>query len=838
MRSEELFAGIGSISDKWITEAGSDEALASAVKMKKAKKPLASVVGYEMRKILSARYLWIFLLVMLLINSAIAWTSVKSTRTASENRMIARFVEGYFAAPEEYDAHYAKILAFNEEQNELMKQAIASGNDDFVPERYPNKYSTVDNISDESLFRMLYRAIEEAGEYPDKIKPIIDSAQRNLESLPAIGAGEGDYVYRYQMKIIELYGELLRNTRIGVEYIYGWEEYFSYATVNFFIAVTVIMFSALVFAQEKQNGFLSVLRSTHEGRMTTALGKLLTLVIASLLTVVIFTLSTFAVFGMRSGYSSPVNALQALGGFTLAPYPITVGEYFLASFAIKILTFLLLSFAVAAISVAFSNYAVIFVGGFTLWGTSFLLYSNVDSSRALKLLNLAGAAETNGLFERFGSLNIFGALCGYLPFLLVIFAALTVICAVFCAAMHTRGFVGISFAFIDTAKAELRIAVGKLSVILSKLGVSKKHEIRSFSSSLVSAEIFKSLISSRFIIALVLILCVKTAYSAELYSAPKSYSDEVYYEYMTHLEGELTDEKLGYIRAEREDIDSILRQREQMQNAYRDGEIDFNEYYDYLARYNYAESRNELLKVIEEHAKYLAEADNGGWFVYDTGWQKLYSGDADLFLYTAILLLLAGIFASEYFSRGEKGGFARILRSTKKGREQTFSAKLISAAIMSLTLTVITSAIDIISVFGNYEMPALSAPIVSIREFAALTPSLTVGGYMAVFLVLRITGALLMAMLVCALSELLCRYLPVLGTVIVLTLLPAFCVGFGISAAEPLNFLNLLAGTPILINSAETALFGSDWGMLAIWITAAAAAVGGIMMPARKMYVK
>ena len=55
---------------------------------------------------------------------------------------------------------------------------------------------------------------------------------------------------------------------------------------------------------------------------------------------------------------------------------------------------------------------------------------------------------------------------------------------------------------------------------------------------------------------------------------------------------------------------------------------------------------------------------------------------------------------------------------------------------------------------------------------------------MAVFLILRITGTLLMAMLVCALSELLCRYLPVFGTVIVLTLLPAFCVGFGISAAE------------------------------------------------------
>ena len=101
MRKEDLYRGISEISDKWIIEAGSDEALVAAAKRKKAKKPLASVVGYEMRKILSARYLWIFLLVMLLINSAIAWTSVKSTRSASENRMIARFVEGYFAAPEE-----------------------------------------------------------------------------------------------------------------------------------------------------------------------------------------------------------------------------------------------------------------------------------------------------------------------------------------------------------------------------------------------------------------------------------------------------------------------------------------------------------------------------------------------------------------------------------------------------------------------------------------------------------------------------------------------------------------------------------------------------------------
>ena len=838
MRSEDLLGGISQIADKWIAEADDAEALLAAVKEKKKRCKVSAVVGYELRKILSARYLWIFLLALILINSWVAWESVGNARSAAENRVIAEFVEGYFENPDEYDAHYAKILAFNEEQRELEREAMRSDNENFVPAKYPDVYSTVDSISDEQLFRALYSAIDSAEAYPEKIRSIIENAQRNLDLLPGFSADEDDYVYHYQLAIIENYGNLLENNSIGVEYVYGWSGYFSYATVNFFIAVIVIMGSALVFAQEKQNGFLSVLRTTREGRLTTAAGKLLTLFIVSVFTVSIFTLSTFAVFGMRTGYSSPMNALQALSNFELSPYLITVGEYFAASFALKILTFLLLSFAVASISVIFSNYAVIFVGGFAMWELSFLMYSNFKPTNALQMLNFAGVADSRAFFERFRSLNIFGSLCEYLTFITVSFAVLIPILAGFCATMHVGGFVGINIPLVDSVRAAIEIARQKTSDFFGKLRVQKKRGVRSFSSSLVAAEIFKTLISSRFIIALVILLCVKTAYSAELYSAPKSYSDEVYFEYMTKLEGELTDEKLGFIRNERNEIDSIIRIKEQMQKAYRDETIGFDEYYDYIARYNYAESRDELLRVIEDHAEYLAEADNGGWFVYDTGWHKLYSGDADLFLYTAILLLLAGIFASEYFSRGEKGGFARILRSTKKGREETFSAKLMSASIMAVTLTLVTSAIDIVSIFRNYEMPALSAPIVSIREFAELSPTLTVGGYMAVFLTLRIAGALLMAMLVCALSELLCRYLPVLGTVIVLTLLPAFCVGFGISAAEPLNFLNLLAGTPILLGSAEMSLFGSDWGMLAIWLTAAAAVVGGIMMPARKMYVK
>lgn len=838
MRKEDLFIGIGGIGDKWITEADDSKALLAAAGAGKIKKEKSRFVGYEIQKLLSAKYIWIFLLVMLLLNSAIAWNSAGNALDAAENRIIAEFVEGYFDSPEEYDAHYEKIVAFDEEQARLMQEAIRAGNEDFVPQSYPNVYSPSDSISDKVLFRALYYAIERAESYPERILPIIESAERNLESLPGIGADEDTYVYRYQQRIIELYGNALENVKIGVEYSHGWSSYFSYGTVNVFVSIIIIMISAVVFAQEKQNGFLPVLRSVKEGRAVTAIAKVLALVIISSAVTLIFTATTFAVFGIRLGYSSPLNALQSLSVFELSPYSVTVGEYFALSVGLKVLGMVLLSLTVAVISVIFSNYAVIFVGGLALWGINFLLYISDFSGDAVRILNIVGVSEANGLFERYRSLNIFGNLCEYIPFAAAVFGVIAIACAVFCIVAHTRGFVGISFVFIDTLKAEITVALKKASAFLVGLKLGRSRGVRSYSSSLVSAEIFKTLISSRFIIALVLILCIKVGYSAKVYNAPESYSDKVYHEYMTCLEGPLTDEKLDYIASERESINSVLAKEEEMKQAYRNNEIGSDEYYEYLCEYNYAQSRNELLFIIEDHAEYLAEADNGGWFIYDTGWQKLYSGDADLFLYTSILLILAGIFASEYFARGEKGGFARILRSTKKGREKTFSAKLVGAVIMSLALTLVMGAVDILAVFGNYEMPALSAPLVSMRMFAAVSSGITVGGYLAVFVLLRVIGALLMSMLVCALSELLCRYIPVLGAVILLTLLPAFCVALGIGAAEPINFLNLLAGTPIVLQSAQAALFGSDWGMLAIWITAAALAVGAVMMPAKRMYVK
>ncbi len=481
-------------------------------------------------------------------------------------------------------------------------------------------------------------------------------------------------------------------------------------------------------------------------------------------------------------------------------------------------------------------------GGLGLFGLSWLFSSmkRIDANSLLKGLNLVTAAESDPLFVRYRALNFFGEVAGCVPFLCVLFPVLILVCAAAATLLYARGAGGLRAAWAD---ALIGAAAEKLAVLRYRLSrLTRGRGWRTYSRSLVLAELFKTLISTRFLAVVLLILCVKVCYSVRVNSPPNSFSDAVYREYMTVLEGEMTDEKLAYIADERARIDLTLSRYAGMRQAYLNGEITYQEYGEFLSEYNDAYSRSSLFGAVERQADYLLRQGERrgavGWFLYDTGWRKLYAEDADLFLYASILLLFTGSFAAEYVSRSSSGRFAELLRSTKKGRHRTFHAKLISSGAIAAALTVLTGAADAAVVFSGYAMPCADAPLWSVAMFSDVTGGITVGQYFVLFFLMRLTGALIMAMLVCALSELLARYLPVLGAAVALTLLPALCAAFGFAAADKVNFLNLLAGTPLFLESARTPLLGSGYAMLALWLAAAVSAVAAMMLPAKKMFTE
>ena len=164
--SEKLYEGIGYMDDKWL-------ALLDVPMTAKTKKN-RRFVGYELKKLFGVKYLWVFLFVLLMLNTAIAWYTADHSYAAEEpTQMISEFFEEYFENPAELDAYYAEMQAFAAEQEELFREAMRLGNYEFVPETMPNLYSTDENYPDTRLFARLYNTIAAAREYPDVLEKVI-----------------------------------------------------------------------------------------------------------------------------------------------------------------------------------------------------------------------------------------------------------------------------------------------------------------------------------------------------------------------------------------------------------------------------------------------------------------------------------------------------------------------------------------------------------------------------------------------------------------------------------------------------------------------------------------
>ncbi|MBR4205732.1 MAG: hypothetical protein IKQ92_09670 [Clostridia bacterium] len=839
LKGADLARAAGGIDGRWIELAYNETELRRAAEESRSR-PRRWLFGAELKKLVGVKTVWIFLLIFLALNFALAWRAAGRTAAARyPNGLVSRFFDGYFENTEEYEARYAEIRAFAAQQNELFFQAMRAGRQDYEYEELPNRYSDDDAVKDSELFSLVYAALDQSEGYPARLEKVIDAAKANLSEFRRMGISEDSYAWKYQTEVIRRYEAMRGTVKIGVEYVRGWGDYFDYRLGDVLLFLLLILLCSVVFTQEKQAGFLPVLRASKRGRGKTATLKIALTLCVTLLFVLLFTLTSWTAFGLRIGFSSAENALQALPQFTYSPYRITVGNYFALTVLVKLFSASVFASLLLAVSNLLRSPVLNYIAGLGLYGVNLLL-GRLDASKAAAHLNLVSAAAANSLFTRYRAVNLFSSAAAMVPVMLTLFALLLLGGAVLAAWLHTRGGEAVSIPFAGTVIASVLTAWARFRTSLRQRiagRAGKRRRARSYSLSLFWAEVFKTLVSSRFLILLLVLLAAKGWYSARLYEARPSYADAVYREYMTFLEGELTPEKSEWIAGERARLSGILAEKTRMEEAFLNGELSYAQYRDYLSEYSSAEARSDLFTVIEEHERYLA-ARGSGWFVYDTGWRRLFSGDADLFLYTAVLLLLTGSFAGEYVSRSSSGGFAQILRATKLGRRETFRAKLVSAGVISLILALLSCVIDFVVIAKNYALPSPTAPLESLELFGAYRGSLTVTGYAALFIGLRLLGALFMAMLVCALSELLSRYLPVLGSAVALTLCPALLAAFGWQAAQRVNFLSLLAGTPLFLDSAKLGLFGSGWSMLALWIAAAGIGVAALMWPAKKMFVE
>lgn len=791
-------------------------------------------VAYELRKLAGVRYVRILLIILLIANALLCYST--TAPKGIDSKIVSEFFDLYLEDPAAMETSYAELCELQNERDAAYRLAMHEGNYDYEPDPIPNKLALADRagVSDGELYGALFSRLHQIESYPSEMQRIIDVAESNLAEFAAMGMSENSYTYRYQERVISHYEHMRDNVTIELEYTRGWDVYFDYTAVNIFLFAFLILCGTVIFSQERSCGFLPIIRSTELGRRTTALAKIAAMSVVTIVALLLFTLTTFAVVGIRCGYSSPTNAIQAFSRFTLSPYLLSVGRYFVVTILVKAIAFSLFSSLVLLFSLLFSDFVLSYACSLGFFGINFLLYtlSYINADNPFKNLNLVATAAVNPLFVRYRSINFFGAVIGYLPFMICTFLLLFLLVSALTVrrfSTETRAVRPISFGAPIEA---LRRFIGAHPAKTRQL--PQKTHCRMYS--LFAFECHKTLISSRLLMLTLLLLIAKCLIASEAYAPSVSYSDTIYREYMTTLAGPITAEKRAYIAEERERISSILAKKASTQEAYLTEQISFSEYAEYLDRYNDAYGRDGLFSSIEEHLRYidrLAEQGIEADFVYDTGWRKLFETPFDYTLFAALLILFAGNFASEYTGKSSSGSFSSILRSTKFGRRQTFSAKMLSCMLIAGITTAVWGLVDLLFIGRAYSLPEMVSPLQSIELFADYKGSLSIVGGLLLVCAMRTLASITLSVALSALSCLLRRTLPAISLTAALTLFPALLLYFGFSLFERFDYTSYLRTTPYFLLSARES---GNIGFLLLFAGGAAAIAAALTGGAAKRW--
>lgn len=760
-------------------------------------------IAYEFRKITGIKYIRVIFVVLLLLNGVFCLYHVSEANSGKlPVSMIKNVFYEYTLSPDSIEKEYISLLEWESEQNDIWIEQMRQGNYDYEPEKLTNQYAP-EGFTDTQVLSEVFDRIDYIEEYQSNIQNVMDHAYANLSEFDALGIQENSYIVNYQRKVIECYENAKNHVKIGLEYTRGWDDYFSYDVVNIFIFFMVITVATAAFTEEKTSGFLQLLRCSKNGRTQTAIAKISVVLILTFIIVFSFIIESWILILFTVGYSNPINAIQSFDMFLYCPYIITVGAYFWISFAVKMMTFFMIVSILLLVSVFAYHYVTTFSVGLCLLGAGIVInVINISADNPLHIFNFLDAAAGTPLFERYRAYNIFDKTVGSVEFTAIMFIILTMAMLLFTILKYNFGSNGVNIKILDRVYSKVRDFFCKFSLLY------RRNTKQAYSLSLFVAEFYKTLISSPMWMIVVLLLATKCCINVNLYHPNESYSDRIYKEYMTILSGEMTDEKRQYLMEERNRIDTVLAKKDDMQLLYAKDEIPFDEYRSYLSEYNYAYSRNECFLIVENHAAYidnLEKEEKQAWFLYDTGWKRLFSADTDWTLYFVLVLLFTSVFSKEFHGRSSSGNFAQIMRVTKNGRNKSLIHKYLSSCAICIVVSAVWYMVDVLSVYHSYEMPLLTAPIQSIEVMSAFMLNMTIGQFIVVFFAVKILADVIFTLLLCSLSALLRKPIPVILISAITAFLPALLSWFGLKAFSVIDFTSLARATPLLLQN-QTAL--------------------------------
>lgn len=544
-----------------------------------------------------------------------------------------------------------------------------------------------------------------------------------------------------------------------------------------FLLAVLIMYSIL---EEKKSGVLELYQSAPHGRAELCLSKMLSVFLFSGLLNLLFFAENVAYAIYAYGSIDFTEDIQALYGYNQCAMQITVGQflalYFVLSWfvfwAVGLLMMLFASlmqneiFYYAVLSLVLLMELLIYGISYHIGGLSFFQYFNI-----VYLL------RTEGFFTYY-NYDFFGRAV-HMPETNL--AGLAGLCILF-------GLLGVSF-FV------------KYSCNYKMLSVKQIFAGKKFAHTVWNQENYKILYGNKvafFIVLLVLFQLM--AYSGK---HARQYVDEMYFKYyVKQIEGAVTEEKLEYMREERQRLDALYDEYLSYERQWEKNEISEAAYQRKVSPILPEISKIPGFERAEEYVKYITElsCENKGIVYYGGWWYLAGSGDYKqdmengILLVISLILSLSVVFAQEYQYRMD------TLISVSGDRKRSTLCRLGISAIIATLLFALVYVPEWLWVRAEYGVNGGVWDVHSLPFLNAFPLECTVADYYLLVFVIRYITALLIGGCIMSLGRLLKNTNLTIVVSALLFLFPLFLHMIGISFVDAYSLNQWISGNMVFLN--------------------------------------
>ncbi len=572
----------------------------------------------------------------------------------------------------------------------------------------------------------------------------IDSMKDKAEVMENVSvfAKRNTFAYRNIQKTVRDFDDLK-----GLPLKTGQEEGImavsDFPLTDYFLIAFILLLAILLFAEERENGLLTILKPTAHGRLKLAGSKFITLLCSTVVLSALFYGCNFAAATARYGLGDTGRFIQSMAGFRDVQMPMTVAGYLIALFLLKLLALLLFAAITALLFTVAANTKLTFVllGG--ILACSYLAYFFIYPTsylNPLKYLNLFSFLDSYQMIAYYNNLNLFGYPVSRLSSSVALAFLLTVLCSLaylksFC---HTENRVGLPCLSLFKRRDPNHLAKGSVR--------------------LLSHELYKLFFSNKvlLLLPLALLLGLQNIDLSELLYIPEQYAYEYY---ANQLAGRLTEEKAAFVNEEQQRFDHIPEELASLAEKYDNHEITKNEYKgesisitEFAKTYVGFQRTKQQYDTLADLQKrqnipvhFISEVPTV--YLFDDSGRDLLLG---LFYSVLLILCLCNLYCGEY-----KNGMIQLIRTTKNGRRMLFFKKASLAYAVAAVLMILLYIPIYITLVSRYHFTDWAAPIQSVLKYGEFPFRCSILQFILLVSVMQLITAFAMTNVLLLLAQLL-----------------------------------------------------------------------------------